>query len=131
MSFGIFVIITLFHIYMGVGGRVNKAAILPTINHKDLPFHSAAAIPVAILLGISTIAFGQQIGIISPILSETFSQRYLWLSAFALISRGLMGLIIFHLLNKVIDPSLFKEWDLRLYSPLTLYLGIHCLIISM
>ena len=124
IPFTIFITITLFHIYMGIGAPLNYDYVLPTIKQKPLPFHSTMAIPVAILLTLSTAAFGYESGILTNELLSNYSRQWLVLTASALVFRGCFGLIVFHLLNKVIDPTLFKVWDLRLYSPLTLYLGI-------
>ena len=109
---------------MGIGAPLNYDYVLPRINHKALPFHSAMAIPVAVLLALSTLAFGYESGILANELLSNYSRQWLVLTASALVFRGCFGFIVFHLLNKVIDPTLFKVWDLRLYSPLTLYLGI-------
>lgn len=124
IPFGIFVLITLFHFYMGFGGKLNYDYVLPKMNGKSLPFHSAMALPVAILLSLSTIAFGIEIGIIHLPSVTPFSRPWLFLTAGALVFRGCFGFILFHVLNKLIDNTAFKVWDLRLYSPLTLYLGI-------
>jgi len=131
IPFSIFVLITLFHLYMGLGGRVNKDIILPKIKGQDLPFHSAAALPVAFLLGLSTLAYAQVMYIIPEILSADYARYFVILTGAALTFRGIFGLVFFHLLNMIIDPTPFKTWDLKLYSPLTIYLGVHCLIISM
>ena len=109
---------------MGIGAPLNYEYVLPTIGKKPLPFHSVMAIPVAILLVLSTLAFGYESGILNKNFLGNYSGQWLVLTAAALVFRGFFGLIVFHLLNKVIDPTLFKQWDLRLYSPLTLYLGI-------
>ncbi len=124
IPFAIFIFITIFHIYMGIGAPLNYEYVLPTIGKKPLPFHSVMAIPVAILLVLSTLAFGYESGILNKNFLGNYSGQWLVLTAAALVFRGFFGLIVFHLLNKVIDPTLFKQWDLRLYSPLTLYLGI-------
>ena len=124
IPFIIFILITLFHFYMGFGGKLNYEYVLPKINGKDLPFHSAMALPVAVLLTISTLAFGFETGLISNSILGQFNQPWLLITAAGLVFRGIFGFILFHALNKLIDDTLFKVWDLRLYSPLTLYLGI-------
>ena len=121
--------LSLFHVYLTLNLPINKAAILPKISGRPLPFHSLAAFPVAILLFLSSIAFANETLLLPVQQSHIFWPTYLWLTAIAFISRGLFGIIFFHLLNKIIDDTEFKTWDLRLYSPLTLYLGLHCLII--
>ena len=131
IPFSLFVLITLFHVYMGVGGKINKDAILPKIKGKDLPFHSAAALPVALLLGLSTLAYAQVMQMIPGFLPAQYATYLVILTGVALTFRGVFGLVFFHLLNMIIDPTPFKTWDLKLYSPLTIYLGVHCLIISM
>ncbi len=129
ITFGILIFLSLFHIYLTLNLPINKAAILPKINGRPLPFHSLAAFPVAILLFLSSLAFANQAELIPIQLPQIFLSSYLWLTAFGFISRGLFGFIVFHILNKVIDNTPFKVWDLKLYSPLTLFLGLHCLII--
>ena len=114
---------------MGLGGVVNKDRILPKIKGKDLPFHSAAALPVAILLGLCTFAFAQVSGLTHTKIAPNLIDLYLLISGISLTFRGLFGFIFFHIFNRVIDDTPFKTWDLRLYSPLTLYLGIHCLVV--
>ena len=129
-TLGIFIFLTLFHIYMALGLPLNRAAVLPTIQQKPLPFHQLMAAPVAVALGMSTLAFAHVTGQY-PTALNTMLTTYLWLTAIALITRGLTGIIVFHALNRWIDPGPFKTWDRWLYTPLTLYLGIHCLIILM
>ena len=131
VPFILFILITLFHVYMGVGGKINKDVILPKIKGKDIPFHSAVALPVALLLGLSTIAYAQVMQITPDFLPAQYATYLVVLTGAALTFRGVFGLVFFHLLNMIIDPTPFKTWDLKLYSPLTIYLGVHCLIISM
>ena len=128
-TIAVFILIALFHVYMGLGGKMNYQYVLPTMKGKPLPFHSLAALPVAFLLAISAIAFAHEANITGPLMYSALLEKYLWLTGIALISRGLGGLIFFHALNMMIDRGHFKTWDLRLYSPLTIYLGIHCLIV--
>ena len=92
-TFCILIVITLFHVYMGLGGSINKAAVLPKINGKDLPFHSAGALPVALLLGICCFAFAQSSGLLLTSYSEKIIRTYLFLSGLAFLFRGLFGLI--------------------------------------
>jgi hypothetical protein len=125
----IFFVIAIFHVYMGLGGKLNQAYVLPTINGTPLPCHSLVALPVAILMGLSTVAFAHEAHLTGPLVHGIFWERYLWLTGMALLIRGVGGLIGFHGLNRIIDPGLFKTWDLRLYSPLCTYLGTHCLIV--
>lgn len=129
LTIAIFFTIALFHVYMGLGGKLNKHYVLPTINGKPMPFHSLAALPVAILLGLSTVAFAHEAHVTGPLIYSILWERYLWLTCVALLVRGIGGLIVFHGLNRIIDPGLFKTWDFRLYSPLCIYLGTHCLIV--
>ncbi len=131
LTLGILIFLSLFHVYLTLDLPINKATILPKINGRPLPFHSLAAFPVAILLGLTSIAFANETLLLPIQHMNDFLSMYLWLSAIAFISRGLFGFIVFHALNKVIDETPFKRWDFQLYSPLTLYLGIHCLIILM
>ena len=125
VPFFLFSLITLFHIYMGVGGKLNYDYVLPKLkNGRPLPFHSLMALPVAFLLALSTSAFGFEVGILNQSYLGSFSRSWLILTATALVFRGCFGLLLFHVLNKLIDEGLFKTWDLRIYSPLTLFLGI-------
>ena len=125
----LFIFITLFHVYMGVGLPFNKAAVLPLIKGKPMPFHALAALPVAAALAISTLAFAHESGMIESIKYGELLTKYLWLTGIGLLLRGLGGLVFFHLLNLIIDPTEFKVWDLRLYSPLTIILGTHCILV--
>ena len=124
----IFLLIALFHFYMGLGLPYNTKAVLPRINGEDLPFHRLMAIPVGVVFLITSWAFSVQIGLILVPYSMWYT-NLLWAVSIALVVRGALGLIVFHLLNGGIDPTPFKTWDRYLYSPLTLYLGVHCLLI--
>ena len=125
----LFGFITLFHVYMGVGLPFNKAAVLPLIKGKPMPFHALAALPVAFALAISTLAFAQESGVIEAVKHAHLLTTYLWLTGIGLLLRGIGGLVFFHFLNLIIDPTEFKTWDLRLYSPLTIILGTHCILV--
>ena len=129
LTLSLFIIITLFHVYLGFGGKINHAYILPKINGHPLPYHSAAVFPVAILLTLSTLAFAQEANLIQPLLYSHLFKYYLLITGIGLIARGFGGLVFFHLLNKIIDDTPFKSWDLKLYSPLTIFLGTHCLLV--
>ena len=129
LTVALFSFISLFHLYLGLGGRINSDYILPKINGKPFPFHSLAALPVAILLTLSTIAFAHDVGLTGPLMYSILWEKYLWLTGIALVIRGGIGLLVFHALGRVIDPGHFKTWDFRLYSPLCIYLGTHCLIV--
>ena len=123
LPFSIFCFLTLFHIYMGFGGPINTNYFFPSINGESLPFHATMALPVALLLLLTTISFGFNVQLLPNTILGSFNSIWLLLSAIALVFRGIFGCIVFHLLNKVIDDTAFKTWDYRLYSPLTLYLG--------
>lgn len=129
ITFTIFIGLSVFHVYMGLGLPLNRAAVIPVIKNKPLPFHSIFAIPVAILLALSAIAFAHETRLIGPLLYSILLEQYLWITGISLVTRGLGGLLIFHIFNAVIDSSPFKTWDRYLYSPLCLYLGIHCLYV--
>ncbi|MEK9727850.1 MAG: DUF3995 domain-containing protein [Candidatus Margulisiibacteriota bacterium] len=129
ITFGILVAIAGFHIYMGLGGPLNMDTVLPKIKGKSLPFHQLAALPVAVLLAACAIAFAQKTQLIQSNYPIKFIDLFLLLCGIAFLSRGVLGFIFFHFLDLIIDPTPFKTWDLRLYSPLTIYLGSHCLII--
>ena len=124
IPFFLFAFITLFHVYMGFGGPLNYEAVLPKIGNEDMPFHASFCFPIAGLLTLSTISFGFQVGILPNSILGTFNSTWLLITAASLVFRGCFGFIVFHALNKVIDDTAFKTWDLRIYSPLTLYLGI-------
>ena len=129
VTLGLFILISAFHIYMGFGGKINHRYVIPEFKGKPMPFHAIAALPVAILLGFSALAFAHEASITGPIMYSILLEKYLWLTGIGLLIRGLFGLIVFHLFHQLIDPTPFKTWDLRLYSPLCIYLGSHCLII--
>ena len=124
VPFYLFAFITIFHVYLGFGAPIQTRYILPIIQGQPLPFHSLMALPVAGLLLISTIAFGYEIGFVNNTFLGNYNQIWLALTSGALIFRGLFGFIFFHLLNKIIDDTEFKTWDLRVYSPLCMYLGV-------
>ena len=128
IPFSLFIFITLFHVYMGFGGPINTKYFFPTVQGNPLPFHSIMALPVAGLLLLSTLSFGFQVGYIQTTVLGEYNQYWLGLTCGALIFRSLFGFICFHLLNKLIDNCEFKTWDLRLYSPLCLYLGAASLL---
>ena len=129
--FAIFTFITLFHIYLGFNGPINLDFILPKINGQRMAYHPLASFPVALLLFLSTISFGYCVQIIpfSPL--GIYNTLWLQLTGAALIFRGLFGLIFFHWFRLIIDDTQFKTWDLRIYSPLTIYLGVSSFIALM
>ena len=129
ITLAIFIFITLFHVYMGLGLPFKKAAVLPIIKGKPMPFHSLAAWPVAIALALSTISFAHSTGITGPLQYSALFDLYLWVTGIGLLMRGIGGFVFFHLLNLIIDATEFKTWDLKLYSPLTVYLGAHCILV--
>ena len=92
----LFILITLFHVYMGLELPFNKAAVLPIINGKPMPFHSLAAWPVAIALAVSTISFAHATGAIGPLQYSALFDMYLWVTGFGLLARGIGGLVGFH-----------------------------------
>ena len=129
LAFAALCFITLFHVYMGLGGKLNYDYVLPKIGTKPLPFHSSMALPVAALLAITTIAYGFELGLYTQFSLGTYNQLWLMLAGAAFLFRGIFGLVVFHGFNKIIDNTPFKTWDLKLYSPLTVFLG--CSILNL
>ena len=52
IPFSLFVLITLFHVYMGLGGKINKDAILPKIKGKDLPLSFRSSLAGCFITGL-------------------------------------------------------------------------------
>ena len=122
LPFSIFCFLTLFHIYMGFGGPINTNYFFPSINGESLPFHATMALPVALLLLLTTISFGFNVQLLPNTILGSFNSIWLLLSAIALVFRGIFGFIVFHLLIKLL-MILHSRLGTTACIALTLYLG--------
>ncbi len=121
------------HVYWALGGRVGMNAVLPEIKREGKPLFTPTpliTLIVAALLFVAALIVLEASHILPSFLPTWITSLGIWTiaSVFLLRSLGDFRYIGF---SKRVYGTRFATFDTWLYSPLTLLLGVGCLLIAL
>jgi glucan phosphoethanolaminetransferase (alkaline phosphatase superfamily) len=121
------------HVYWAMGGKSGMKAVLPETKHEGKPLFMPTpftTLVVAMLLFIAAVIVLEPSGILPAFLPEWMIRLGLWTLAFVFLLRSL-GDFRYIGFSKRVYGTTFAKFDTWLYSPLTLLLGLGCLLLAL
>ena len=121
---GILSMLSLLHVYWALGGGVGSAQVLPERDGEPL-FQpgSVSTLVVAALLAVAALLVSQRAGIGPALLPPSLVRLGCWGVSVAFLLRAVGEFRYVGFFKRVRDTS-FSRMDTRLYSPLSLCLGV-------